>query len=123
VIDTVLKLLLEIDQRFVRAHYGEEFRLDVIDASTDAVIGTSLLTTQGMLQNQRDLLVAERGASMFQFLQGPLQWRGKQLLKLELRTGVKSAFGNDFFVAAKGHRAGKGDEEAQPGERDVDEKM
>jgi hypothetical protein len=76
-----------------------------------------------MLQHQRDLLVAERGASMFQFLQGPLQWRGKQLLKLELRTGVKSAFGNDFFVAAKGHRADKGDEEAQAGERDVDEKM
>lgn len=84
-----------------------EFRLDIIDASTDITVGTALLTTQGILQEQRDILITRYGASLFQFLKGPLQWKGKRLLKLELRTGVKSGFGSDFYSVQNNRRTEK----------------
>jgi hypothetical protein len=93
-------------------HYGVEFRLEVIDASTDTTVGTTLLTTHGMLQDQRDMLIAHDGASLFQTFRGPLRWRGKRLLRLELRAGVKSGFGSDFFVPAKVRHMESPDEEA-----------
>ena len=38
---------------------------------------------------------------------GPLQWKGKRLLKLELRTGVKSGFGSDFYSVQNNRRTEK----------------
>jgi hypothetical protein len=101
-----------------------EFRLDVIDASTDATVGTTLLTTQGMLQEQRDILIAKHGASLFQFFKGPLQWKGKRPLKLELRTGVKSGFGSDFFAPPKARRVdSQAEGDAEDAGRVVGDKM
>ena len=89
-----------------RSHYGVEFRLDLVDASTDIAVGSALLTTQGLLQDQRDIVVNENGGSLLQFLKGPLRWSGKRPLKLELRTG----FGSDYFSAPKGRRKSIDDE-------------
>lgn len=63
-------------------------------------MGTSVLTTQGVLQQQRDLMI-ERGAiSIFNIGKKPPVFKGKQRMLLELRKGVKSGKPSDFFVAA-----------------------
>jgi hypothetical protein len=90
-----------------------EFRLEVIDASTDILLGTTLLSTHGILQDQRDMLVAEHGVSLFQFIKGPIRFEGKRTISLELRTDVKSGFSPDFFVTKT----------AQPANADNDEKV
>jgi hypothetical protein len=93
-----------------------EFRLEVIDASTDLPVGTTLLSTHGILQDQRDLLVAEHGVSLFQFIQGPIRFEGKRTISLPLRTGVKSGFSPDFFVTKTAQPTNAGqDEKIQPG--------
>jgi hypothetical protein len=93
-----------------------EFRLEVIDASTDLPVGTTLLSTHGILQDQRDMLVAEHGVSLFQFIQGPIRFEGKRTISLALRTGVKSGFSPDFFVAKTAQPTNaEQDEKVQPG--------
>lgn len=85
------------------AHYGVEYRLDVIDASTDAVRGTFVFTTQGILQEQRDILIAKQQGmhvSLVQCLFGPLKYTQKRRLKVELRAGVQS--NRDFFAPPSG---------------------
>eukprot|EP00980_Cylindrotheca_fusiformis_P023761 scaffold10939_cov105-Cylindrotheca_fusiformis.AAC.6 len=79
--------------------YGQEFRLDVVDANTDKPVGTSVLTTQGMLQSQRDEFVQQEGVSLPQVVRGPLCYKGKRKMKLELRKGVRHGFGSVFFDA------------------------
>ena len=83
-----------------RHHYGILFRVDIVDASTDAVVGTTILTAHGLLQNQRDLLVAQHGgSSVLQAIKGPLRWRGKRRWKLELRSGAKDGFRGVFTAS------------------------
>lgn len=84
--------------------YGQEFRLDVVDANTDKPVGSNVLTTQGMLQVQRDLHVQHQGVSLLEVLRGPTQFKGQRLMKLELRTGVKHGFGPAFFDASRNNR-------------------
>ena len=91
-------------------HYGTEFRIEILDASSDASIGSSLITTQGLLQWQRDK-VASEGALSFSTIkyQQPLEGQKRNAI-LELRTGVKSGFGLDFYKSGKlstSSRAGK----------------
>ena len=84
-----------------RAHYGEEFRLDCVDAQTDEVVGTALLSTQGILQMQRDEAIHRYGASLFQCFRGPIVERGvRPGIKILLRKGVKNAFGLEFYVSS-----------------------
>lgn len=95
---------------FSSAHYGTEFKIEIVDASTDKTIGTKLLTTQGLLQWQRDILAQQRALTWETiFKQRPLHLAKKTAI-LELRSGVKSGFGLDFYNNSKigdGYRAGE----------------
>ena len=82
-------------------HYGTEFRIEVVDASTDKSVGMFLLTAQALLQEQRDLVVQHSGVSLLSFLYAPGKHEGKRRLICELRTGFKAGFGSEFFSASK----------------------
>lgn len=90
-----------IPMKFYVDDYSREFRLDVVDASTDRIVGTNVFSTQEMLQNQRDMIIQKDGVNLFQAFEGPLEYRGTQRLKLELRTGINNGFGSAFFVPPK----------------------
>jgi len=86
------------EMRFSLSHYGVQFRIDVVEANKDTIVGSVLLTTQGILQTQRDSYIAEHGVSLIQFLKGPIPWMGKRKIKLKLRSGIKgNACTDDFF--------------------------
>ena len=82
-------------------NYGTEYRLEIVDATTDNTVGTALLTTQGLLQEQRDLVVAQGGTPLLRILDGPVCFRGKRRLKLELRSGVRNGFSADFYITPR----------------------
>jgi C2 domain len=90
------------EMTFPLPHYGVQFRIDVVEANTDSIVGSSLLTTQGLLQEQRDSFIETNGASLLQFLKGPVPWLGKRTFKLELRAGIKVGAIDDFYTAPKG---------------------
>jgi hypothetical protein len=73
-----------------------------VDGATDKPVGVTLLTTQSLLQEQRDFLVEQGDMPLFPFRKGPIAFEGKRRLVLELRTGLKTGFGLDFFEASKG---------------------
>jgi hypothetical protein len=100
--DTIPLSWLNIYFPFSRPHYGTELRIEVVDGATDKPVGVTLLTTQSLLQEQRDFLVEQGDMSLFQFLKGPVKFKGKRRMILELRTGLKTGFGSDFFEASKG---------------------
>jgi len=80
-------------------NYGEEFRLDCVDARTDQIVGSALLSTQSILQMQRDEVISAYGSSLFQCLSGPIVERGvRPPMKLMLRKGVNKAFGLNFYI-------------------------
>jgi len=82
-------------------HHGIEFRIDVFDAARDKPVGCTLLSTQGLLQWQRDELEREEGISITSTLtQKPMKAKKRKII-LELRTGVKKGFGLDFYTAKK----------------------
>lgn len=80
------------EMNFVVEDYGREFRIDIVDAIAETTYGTTVLTTQGLLQIQRDSIIRQRGLSLFQCFQGPLQFKGEQMLGLELRAPNPSGF-------------------------------
>jgi hypothetical protein len=90
-----------------RPHYGMEYRLDVIDATTDRVVGTGLIATQGLLQQQRDYLVEEKRVPFLSFFRKPIQFTELRPLVVELRMGYK--MGVDFFTPAKTRVSSDGD--------------
>ena len=92
----------------IRPHFGTEFKIDLIDANNDTPIGTTLLTVQNLLHQQRDYFIHQNGVSLMQSLKGPLRFEGTQNLKLLLRGGVKSGFGNDFYVSPSADSSTKG---------------
>lgn len=81
------------------ANYGMEFRIELIDANTDKPIGSTLITTQGLLQDQRDAFLESEDLSVWSLLSAKKKQRGKVKSKLALRCGVKRAFGLDFYDA------------------------
>lgn len=70
--------------------YGREFRLDIIDSNTDSIVGSASLTTQGILQRQRDAFIQREGASLFQFAKGPIKASEIQEMKVMLRSDTKN---------------------------------
>ena len=82
-------------------HYGTEYRIEVIDANTDQVVGTALFPAQSLLQWQRD----EMSTSTSLPLRSKLDIREQREMHkkriIELRQGVKSGFGLDYFNTAK----------------------
>lgn len=87
-------------RRWHRPHYGTEFRIELIDASTDKPVGTGLITTQGMLQQQRDFLIEEKRVAFLSFLR-PTPFTDMRRIAIELRAGLKSGFSSDFFSPGK----------------------
>jgi hypothetical protein len=94
-----------------RPHYGTEFRIELVDATTDRTIGTGLITTQGLLQQQRDYLIEDQRVPFITFLR-PIRFTDVRRLVIELRAGVKSGFSFDFYAQPKGTSS---DGEAKPG--------
>jgi len=80
-------------------HYGTEFKIDVVDASTDQAIGSKLLTTQGLLQWQRDNI--GWGLSLSSVMNEEPVRLERRTICLELRTNVKTGFGLDFYNTDK----------------------
>lgn len=75
-------------------------------------VGTGLITTQGMLQQQRDYLVEEKQVAFLSFVR-PIRFEETRHLMLELRAGFKSGFStSEYFTSGKGIASG-GD--ARPG--------
>ena len=82
--------------------YSMEYRIELVDASSEKSVGSSLLTAQSLLQQQRDELIAEQGVTAFiGGLRNPERYSKQRHLALELRTEVQTGFGSDFFVPAK----------------------
>jgi len=82
-------------------HHGTEFRIEVFDAAKDKPVGCTLLSTQGLLQWQRDELEKEGEFAFTSTLtQKPMKAKKRKRI-LELRTGVKKGFGLDFYNAGK----------------------
>ena len=54
-------------------HYEMEYRIDVVDATNDKVIGTGLITAQGLLQQQRDFLVEEKRTTKAKYTQKEIE--------------------------------------------------
>ena len=81
-------------------HYGMEYKLEVIDANTDKPIGSCLLSAQGLLQWQRDELLAKKDR-LFLSLLHLKRYSEPRRIKLELRTGVKDGFGLNFYNSSK----------------------
>ena len=86
------------EMKFNVKHYGEEFRFEVIDATTDTVIGASYLTAHGLILDQKDELLGELGPSLFQFPRGVLTWKGKRSMKLLLRQSSKGTVSLDSRI-------------------------
>jgi hypothetical protein len=84
-----------------RPHYGMEYRIDVIDATTDKAIGTGLITTQGLLQQQRDYLLEEKQLPFLSFIRKPIHFTEMRRIVIELRAGLRNGYSNDFYTPAK----------------------
>jgi hypothetical protein len=84
-----------------RPHYGMEYRIDVIDATTDKSIGAGLITTQGLLQQQRDYLLEEKRLPFLSFVRKPIRFSEMRRIVIELRAGLKNGYSNDFYTPAK----------------------
>ena len=78
-------------------HYGTEFKIEVVDAMTDRPVGTKILTTQGLLQWQRDNI--GWGLSPESIYNPQPLLLNKKAIRMELRSGV--GFGLDFYKTAK----------------------
>jgi hypothetical protein len=90
-----------------------EYRIEVVDAITDVPVGAALLTAQAVLQYQRDLL-AENGPIRFSV--PPKRCTDKRRMVIELRTGMKTGFGLDYFHSSRGmESAGPSKGRATPG--------
>lgn len=76
--------------------YGSEYLVEAIDANTDKAVGATLLTTQGILQWQRDELVSNEGIRFRSILSYPIS---PPTIKrsLELRAPWKHGFGLEFY--------------------------
>lgn len=93
-------------------HYGAEYRLDLIDGSTDLIVGSAMLNTQILLQQQRDVLVETLPFASFV---KPLLFNKLRTARIELRYyGSKEVSSVDFFSQPK-HPGGESDL-ARPGD-------
>lgn len=61
-------------------------------------MGTSVLTTHGLLQQQRDIMLETGQLAILNVGKSPRSFIGKQRIVLELRTGVQRGTSSDFFV-------------------------
>lgn len=91
-------------RRLRRLNYGMEYRVEVVDAYADKPVGMAVVPAQGLLQQQRDAIVAADGFSVINPFQKPLRCTEKRRWRLELRTGAKNG---DYFASSKGRTTGE----------------
>jgi len=84
-----------------RPHYGTEFRIELVDATSDKPVGSSLVTTQTLLQRQRDAVVKKYGIPFLSAFRDNRTNECTQHLELDLRTGMKSGYSSDFYAPPK----------------------
>lgn len=89
---------------YLRPNYGTEYRIDLVDAYSDKPIGMAVLTVQGLLQQQRDTMVAADGFAVINPFQRPVGCTEKRRWRLELRAGTKN---EDYFASTKGRKTGE----------------
>lgn len=82
----------------LRPHYGAEFRVELVDASTNDPLGAGVITTQSLLLRQRDAFVEKHGLPILFPFRRPPSYDAQPIL-LELLAGVKS--GADYFSVTK----------------------
>ena len=73
----------------------------MIDANTDQVVGTALFPAQSLLQWQRDEMSTSSSLPLRSVLDIRAQREMHKKKVIELRKGVKSGFGLDYFNTAK----------------------
>ena len=93
------------EMQFNVNNYGTEYRLEIVDADTDTAVGTCLLPAQTLLQWQRDDTSTSSGRSLASIFDIRKQTGMRKKTFMELRTGIKSGFGLDFFNASKRERS------------------
>jgi hypothetical protein len=76
--------------------YGTEYLIEAIDANTDKAVGSTLLSTQGILQWQRDQSVFDEGVQVKSFRAYPTS-AATIKRTVELRVPWKNGFGLDFY--------------------------
>jgi hypothetical protein len=82
-------------------HYGSGFRIELVDAATDKTFGTGILTTQSLLQEQRDFLIEERGVSFLGYLREAANFTTRRRIQLGLRLDMKTATSSQYFSPSK----------------------
>lgn len=92
-----------------RPHYGTEYRIELVDANTDKVVGTCLFPVQSLLQWQRDAMSTSTTLPLPSILDIRKQGLMRKKTVVALRTGVKSGYGLDYFNAGKKDGTNKGD--------------
>jgi hypothetical protein len=92
-------------------NYGTEFKIEVVDANNDTPVGCTLLSTQMMLLWHYDKFLSaenEEKTDVLFFLKRLVDSRTFKLdftkCRLELRSGVKTGFGLDFYTPSKSVR-------------------
>lgn len=87
-------------------HYGTEFRIEIVNAETDRAVGSALVSTQILLQKQRDHNVEHHGLGLMSIHKGPPSFKGMLRWKIEIRTGrAKFAMPVTWADAKQGVRA------------------
>lgn len=89
-------------------NYGTEYKIEVIDANNDSPVGCALLSTQMMLLWHYDKFLStenEDKNDLLYFLKRLVDARSFKVeftkCRLELRAGVKTGFGLDFYSPLK----------------------
>ena len=89
-------------------NYGTEYKIEVVDANNDTPVGCTLLSTQMMLLWHYDKLLSaenEEKIDVLFFLKRLVDARTFKLdftkCRLELRSGLKTGFGLDFYTPSK----------------------
>lgn len=83
-------------------HYGVDFSFELIDASTDQVVGTSILPAKAILQEQRDIYSSATIIPFVWIFGGPVTFNQTRHLLLELRKTKKNQAVNFFSSETNG---------------------
>jgi hypothetical protein len=81
-------------------HYGAEFRIELVDSATDTSVGSALITTQSMLQLQRDSFARKCVLPLGSLFHGPKAIVAQEHLVIELRK-MNGGFSSEFFAPSR----------------------
>jgi hypothetical protein len=88
-------------------HFGNEYCIEIIDGSSDATLGFSVVTAQTILQEQRDYLIHELKVPLIALCFAPVKFTQKRKVRLDLRSPDKDRGSLSFFNNPNGKSSGK----------------